>query len=130
MAQISIHRPLAGPDAEDEDRSRRGVFQSTGPSRGPTVFHHIKPPLVIFQSTGPSRGPTFRTHGADPHPVISIHRPLAGPDFLRSMSTTGSSYFNPQAPRGARLRKTLIFRIVDNYFNPQAPRGARRLQGM
>ena len=122
---ISIHRPLAGPDLQAAvQNGLDAVFQSTGPSRGPTETTNLQPSEGIFQSTGPSRGPTSaccgslrrRSHfnpqaprGARHHAlhfidiiVISIHRPLAGPDCPWCLRGSGSRYFNPQAPRGAR----------------------------
>ena len=62
--EISIHRPLAGPDAgRADDVAEEWIFQSTGPLRGPTA------------ATG-SRQQWF---------LISIHRPLAGPDAILSV---------------------------------------------
>ena len=101
--RISIHRPLAGPDDPLAYTPRIfGLFQSTGPSRGPTpaLFHNSQeeqfqstgpsrgPTRAIFtakrtyrfQSTGPSRGPTLPRVPQQRAPQISIHRPLAGPD--------------------------------------------------
>ena len=61
---ISIHRPLAGPDAVAD---------------------------TIVENT-----------------TISIHRPLAGPDRLKRYKAESEEYFNPQAPRGARLLLPLL----------------------
>ena len=40
-------------------------------------------------------------------------------------NSSQSEYFNPLAPRGARLQSSKSD-TVDSYFNPLAPRGARR----
>ncbi len=57
--EISIHRPLAGPDRGLQQGVSAGhQFQSTGPSRGPTVSEGLAIYNTLFQSTGPSRGPT------------------------------------------------------------------------
>ena len=132
---ISIHRPLAGPDLPWITASIACFpFQSTGPSRGPTVSSLTALMVSIFQSTGPSRGPTvtcspcaclcpISIHRPLAGPdraglkfleilAISIHRPLAGPDTLRCSSPSAAGHFNPQAPRGARRRRRRRLRCV------------------
>ena len=86
---------------------RSGVFQSTRPSRGATVFHQknyqqqgisIHAPLAgrdramicarliskLFQSTRPSRGATSRKFVLVLPLDISIHAPLAGRDHTNN----------------------------------------------
>ena len=104
---------------------RSGVFQSTRPSRGATVFHQknyqqqgisIHAPLAgrdramicarliskLFQSTRPSRGATGTSRLFWDDNDISIHAPLAGRDRLNHVVPPPAAYFNPRAPRGAR----------------------------
>ena len=56
---ISIHGPLAEPDTAIRSICKaKRLFQSTGPSRSPTISSPIVSIISAFQSTGPSRSPT------------------------------------------------------------------------
>ena len=78
-----------------------------------------------FQSTRPIRGATCAQSIVEFAQDISIHAPHTGRDTPWSTPWTGSPYFNPRAPYGARL--ALIWRPAhDQNFNPRAPYGARR----
>ncbi len=103
---------------------------------------------LIFQSTRPVRGATTRRGQKRGRAPISIHAPRAGRD-LRSLqrhvkarifqstrpvrgatsgeflSSSGSTYFNPRAPCGARRVPEGLL-PPNNDFNPRAPCGARR----
>ena len=145
---ISIHAPLAGRDYAQGLWSRDMVlFQSTRPSRGATVTenadtcqnrnfnpraprgarHDLRRQLhrsQRFQSTRPSRGATAGRGHRQFHLRISLHAPLAGRDLASCRTLLRCIYFNPRAPRGARLKHQLINQALP-YFNPRAPRGAR-----
>ena len=79
---------------------------------------------IIFQSTRPAWGATARYCCACFHHLISIHAPRVGRDCLDSIRLRDVLYFNPRAPRGARLKMRQMRRLSWN-FNPRAPRGAR-----
>ena len=103
------------------------IFQSTGPSRGPTppgrqgalrrnfnpqaprgarhvsgFYHHS---IKRFQSTGPSRGPTPKDENDGTTILFQSTGPSRGPT-LTGRRILMILYFNPQAPRGARHRGT------------------------
>ena len=147
LVVISIHSPLAGRDPHQSAQCVYQRFQSTRPSRGETAGTVWKRVKSIFQSTRPSRGETRRCDLLGGHAAISIHSPLAGRDDevprspgLPSISIhsplagrdsapwcrcSGTGYFNPLAPRGAR-RRPGRGPPPRRDFNPLAPRGARR----
>ena len=78
-----------------------------------------------FHSTPPIRGAPWAQSFVSFAPVFSSHAPIPGRDTPWSTPWTGSPYFNPRAPYGARL--ALIWRPAhDQNFNPRAPYGARR----
>ena len=131
-ARISIHVPREGhdvtapiapkPTADFNPRAPRGarrrtlqiVYKEEGISiHVPREGHdpcgeHADARQPQFQSTCPARGTTIHI------------------DYLRK----SLPYFNPRAPRGARL--TIQPRVTGavSYFNPRAPRGARRSVSM
>ena len=80
------------------------VFQSTRPSRASTIVYNVHFVKRKFQSTRPSRASTNRrdSHVSDGN--ISIHKALAGLDISMFMVMLRTGYFNPQGPRGPRLR--------------------------
>ena len=79
---ISIHVPREGHDTSTNGaRSKKQRFQSTCPARGTTLQR------AVFQRL-------YR---------ISIHVPREGHDATKSNTTSVALYFNPRAPRGARL---------------------------
>ena len=85
----------------------------------------LPPNVTRFQSTRPSRGATAGRGHRQFHLRISIHAPLAGRDLASCRTLLRCIYFNPRAPRGARLKHQLINQALP-YFNPRAPRGARQ----
>ena len=120
---ISIHAPRTGSDlAEQGIVPAAGVFQSTLPARGATVFvlveccpaqTHFNPrsphgerlPLLpklakkyLFQSTLPARGATICQHQIPIQRAISIHAPRTGSDIVISICPF-SSCISIHAPR-------------------------------
>ena len=103
------------------------AFQSTCPARGTTgdgkhndtadgISIHVPreghdtlmllPGCVnfTFQSTCPARGTTVNGHHIIKRQAISIHVPREGHDYTLFIVTSNCfTYFNPRAPRGARL---------------------------
>ena len=94
-------------EGHDRHRDRAAAshtgFQSTCPARGTTILSKAPTMFHVFQSTCPARGTTWRANG-----IVSR-----------------DCYFNPRAPRGARLVKQCLHNCDSMYFNPRAPRGAR-----
>ena len=107
-SQISIHAPLAGRDAFPNHRSPAfSAFQSTRPLRGATPpFGHIlpHPPISIH---APLAGRDDNQNSHNPYQDISIHAPLAGRDRQQGDGDGVGVDFNPRAPCGARLRRSL-----------------------
>ena len=124
-AEISIHVPREGNDAEDRGgrqehhhfnpRSPRGerrktpwAITSTGnfnprSPRGERPFRitaYLSPEL--FQSTFPARGTTQHSCKAGTTPKISIHVPREGNDLGAYSSIRYGFHFNPRSPRGER----------------------------
>ena len=164
-------RPVRGATANDGDsNSIVHQFQSTHPMRGATLFHYTTPMADIFQSTRPVWGATGGLQVVHGVHGISIHAPSAGCDrdaipaggsgnlfqstrpawgatFLLHRNPLPLPYFNPRAPCGARLGKSIraeqdaiisihaprvgrdiamLFEFLPTqYFNPRAPCGAR-----
>ena len=109
---ISIHRLLTEPDKENSVVGWKGViFQSTGSSRSPTFrsVNHLY--ILPFQSTGSSRSPTTAP------PSWGWWHRFQSTGSSRSPTDTMSYYphnivdFNPQAPRGARLKLRVLYFI-------------------
>ena len=122
-------------------------FQSTCPARGTTCNESVKGDdaeyfnpraprgarrkllsrsynAMTFQSTCPARGTTESDRVRFFAAGISIHVPREGHDSFQLGSKIMPNYFNPRAPRGARLiGPRLLTGAI--YFNPRAPRGAR-----
>ena len=106
---ISIHSPLAGRD-----------------------LNHVGVGLLvraIFQSTRPSRGETGEAVFVDYDVIISIHSPLAGRDYRFQRRSANRWQF--QSTRPSRGETPHARRLDDGqqYFNPLAPRGARLFLG-
>ena len=79
---ISIHAPLAGRDPQQWQMPLTAfLFQSTRPARGATA------------------GNFYQWRGG----TISIHAPREGRDGCSLVDSALFGYFNPRAPRGARL---------------------------
>ena len=145
---ISIHRPLAGPDAADSGSSYDvRIISIHRPLAGPDIqldFPYQPLPISIHR---PLAGPDYKIRFPCRFYAISIHRPLAGPDGCEISYSFDIDDFNPQAPCGARpvapghnsyfelfqstgpLRGPTLFDASANThdlnFNPQAPCGAR-----
>ena len=80
---ISIHVPREGHDRDIlTGRAKMLAFQSTCPARGTTTPLNAVSSWSRFQSTCPARGTT----------LIALRLSI------------GAIYFNPRAPRGARLQ--------------------------
>ena len=86
------------------------IFQSTCPARGTTIKSLNKPYLeYLFQSTCPARGTTPFNSRRLPRGRISIHVPREGHDIATAAEAAGAkTYFNPRAPRGARLKALAV----------------------
>ena len=124
------------------------LFQSTGPSRSPTLlpcllghsgdnFNPRAPrgarlrlccmmsSASVFQSTGPSRSPTKAEAPLTQGLSISIHGPLAEPDSLsRGSSRSRSISIHGPLAEPDPLRRSGCLLLLN--FNPRAPRGARQ----
>ena len=57
--------------------------------------------------------------------LISIHRPLAGPDGMPQTEISYLLSFQSTGPSRGPTTPSTKARCVKEYFNPQAPRGAR-----
>ena len=124
---ISIHVPREGHDAAAVDTATKDAISIHVPREG----HDPRSVLSHSNST------------------ISIHVPREGHDGSAAIVVMSRRYFNPRAPRGARLfkhaanfhydkfqstcpargttpKQTALF-LLDIDFNPRAPRGARRV---
>ena len=62
----------------------------------------------IFQSTRPARGATGNKPYTRIRRRISIHAPREGRDTPMLLPALQVFYFNPRAPRGARLSITIV----------------------
>ena len=80
---------------------------------------------IKFQSTRPARGATVPFQLQAIEVDISIHAPREGRDRPAGPDPPALRYFNPRAPRGARLVNGTGYEVKKD-FNPRAPRGARR----
>ena len=174
-AEFQSTRPMRGATPMAIHRSLPMPFQSTRPARGATCRRQLCPgrqrhfnpraprgarPLeavilpgkTAFQSTRPMRGATrLQETIYDLKMEFQSTRPARGatPRLPREMRT--SRYFNPRAPRGARLalmgnmgvelfisihalregrdRIAQVCQPSMMYFNPRAPCGARHRDG-
>ena len=135
-------------DSVRPSRSHRCAFQSTCPARGTTRHFSLRCTPAEFQSTCPARGTTVSQQERGLPQAISIHVPREGHDGCRGYGGKQARYFNPRAPRGARLDEAFfetdpdgfqstcpargttiglrLKTLSDLYFNPRAPRGARQ----
>ena len=99
---ISIHVPREGHDLVAKNTlSRCRRFQSTCPARGTTPLTRVVYPCPAFQSTCPARGTTC--HNAQQRPR--------------------NAYFNPRAPRGARLSISAYSSRVGSFQSTCPARG-------
>ena len=80
-----------------------------------------------FQSTRPARGATCRSAPCGVKARISIHAPREGRDKITHL-TLMSSVISIHAPREGRDMRPLCVILSMLYFNPRAPRGARLAQ--
>ena len=103
IADISIHAPREGGDAEDGAAAGlRADFNPRPPRGGRPRYtsHELVPQL--FQSTPPARGATPIGPRDMGHIVISIHAPREGGDPYRAKRHGAHRDFNPRPPRGGR----------------------------
>ena len=122
---ISIHAPRVGRDERDyQDGTASYTFQSTRPAWGATAPYGDNSGCKKFQSTRPAWGATSVGMRRENREVISIHAPRVGRDEAMLSPGRRRRYFNPRAPRGARL-DVRAGDVFQPYFNPRAPRGAR-----
>ena len=80
----------------------------------------------IFQSTLPARGATIYHHDNEDDEDISIHAPREGSDKFKGWDLCTLMNFNPRSPRGERLPGSGKTMFAVN-FNPRSPRGERLL---
>ncbi len=145
---ISIHAPLAGcdylticqllPVSNFNPRTPcgvrplggdaggiLGVFQSTHPLRGATVFTPTVAPTVWkFQSTHPLRGATQQNVRLTADTQISIHAPLAGCDWACWHLNEYSRNFNPRTPCGVRRHERRMQYVRFKFQSTHPLRGA------
>ena len=128
LINFNPRAPCGARPADIVARCGLVVFQPTRPLRGATRFQEQSNRREEFQPTRPLRGATWRSEEKAAVFVISTHAPLAGRDLLPTTLAPSSSYFNPRAPCGARLRRIdLCFDVV--IFQPTRPlRGATVVQ--
>ena len=146
---VSIHAPHAGRDPQDNWGARAAArFNPRAPcgARPRVHFRNIADLRVSihaphagrdllrrrcallcgeFQSTRPMRGATSGGNRQGKNRQVSIHAPHAGRDLLSGRDVSEGTRFNPRAPCGARLRRSMP-RSSRGRFNPRAPCGARR----
>ena len=146
---ISIHAPHTGRDQLSDDHYHRPfAFQSTRPIRGATTYSSQRDLLVPisihaphtgrdatvagyeiacggFQSTRPIRGATSNSRKSGGSSGISIHAPHTGRDLPYVYRQIRRHDFNPRAPYGARLLRS-VGSLRNRNFNPRAPYGARQ----
>ena len=140
--------PARGTTESEDDAENYVTFQSTCPARGTTGTEPTEGGATTYFNPRAPRGARqereslYRRNGG-----ISIHVPREGHDQLSSGSCARQAifqstcpargttrpawckrrdykYFNPRAPRGARLTGSRCSRQLTD-FNPRAPRGAR-----
>ena len=146
-------RPMRGATQYNEAAASYFVFQSTRPMRGATAVYNAMLTTCKFQSTRPMRGATGKLVVYDEaHMEISIHAPHAGRDWdgivpgditvkfqstrpmrgatsARRRPSTSRSYFNPRAPCGARLLRS-VRQDVRNDISIHAPHAGRDVVGV
>ena len=127
VSAISIHSPRAGRDATSVTVSRFFMpFQPTRPVRGETFRRQRRHEHPGISTHSPRAG---RDEGLAHHAVlttaISIHSPRAGRDTSSSRRSPALSEFQPTRPAWGETswQASCIHRPA--YFNPLAPRGAR-----
>ena len=125
LIDISIHAPREGRDRKNRKAAdRTSYFNPRAPrgARQPTCFAIC--PHLSFQSTRPARGATELLGRAVLLEYISIHAPREGRDCKNS-GYHPCSYISIHAPREGRDCPHRGREQVRRYFNPRAPRGAR-----
>ena len=146
-ADISIHAPLAGSDAEVQHAApARGISIHAPLAGSDSSRYRWKVGVKSFQSTLPLRGATtawgdelfyldISIHaplaGSDPRRLwynsggdISIHAPLAGSDLAPRPPSARGRYFNPRSPCGERLIAPPISALPNKFQSTLPLRGA------
>ena len=118
---ISIHRSLAGPDQTAESGKMRKTISIHRSLAGPDCLRRLEQRMTAgFQSTGPLRDPTSEPVGSASTAIISIHRSLAGPDDRDQKKQDFTPNFNPQVPCGTR-RFFVFSGIIFGIFQSTGP---------
>ena len=118
---ISIHRSLAGPDANTESIPIMAFpFQSTGPLRDPTFSIKCSFRLYYISIHRSLAGPDYSDCFYHNIHSISIHRSLAGPDSPLHHVSFVIFDFNPQVPCGTRPAASFTCSLV-NPFQSTGP---------
>ena len=84
---------------------------------------HKRFKVCRFQSTCPARGTTHKFGAIKNDLPISIHVPREGHDLHSASGLPISSYFNPRAPRGARLHRQQIAQLWSVFQSTCPARG-------
>ena len=106
LTRISIHAPRTGSDdIADITITIWGLFQSTLPARGATLFRALR----------------------RAHIVISIHAPRTGSDVFADCNIRRVTHFNPRSPHGERHVSDFSEYLNAGHFNPRSPHGERRV---
>ena len=127
---ISIHAPRVGrDDARGHYRGKRSIFQSTRPVWGATKAAGCRWSSNKISIHAPRVGRDYLGRMVNCMFEISIHAPRVGRDFKFFPPFNQRSYFNPRAPCGARPETVALAGLNELNFNPRAPCGARHLPG-
>ena len=119
--------PLAGRDESSVAMIEVGVvyFNPRAPRGARRARHAAAAPVGVISIHAPREGRDAQAPLQALHGHISIHAPREGRDALLPVLSSTMVYFNPRAPRGARLSGLCGFLPRKGHFNPRAPRGAR-----
>ena len=100
-------------------------FQSTCPARGTTHANKYYAGIILFQSTCPARGTTRIPNSLAACILISIHVPREGHDSTPLNAVSSWSRFQSTCPARGTTSPANWYDTRFIYFNPRAPRGAR-----
>ena len=121
---ISIHVPREGHDGGEATVTLTiDEFQSTCPARGTTQITVVFLRCSQFQSTCPARGTTSGDIDIIAPVDISIHVPREGHDLVIGIPPYCFTYFNPRAPRGARLNNGNVNKLSTAFQSTCPARG-------
>ena len=122
---VSIHAPHAGRDGA---RHIRRVHDGGFNPRAPCGARHtgfLNPTAIgAFQSTRPMRGATHGLSQSYCDRRVSIHAPHAGRDGFLDAPLCFCISFNPRAPCGARLARSLSANAEREFQSTRPMRGA------